>query len=81
MGSRRLYGEATARDIDVAVRSLVEAQLEKAGAILSANRPLLERSAKALLAAESLAGPELDAILAEVQRAPPPAIPPGSQPG
>jgi cell division protease FtsH len=68
MGSRRLYGEATAREIDVAVRALVEAQLARAGAILAANRPLLERAAKTLLAAETLAGPELDAILSEVQR-------------
>jgi cell division protease FtsH len=68
MGGRRLYGEATAREIDVAVRELVEAQLKKAQAILAANRPLLERSAKTLLAAESLAGPELEAILAGVQR-------------
>jgi cell division protease FtsH len=70
MGGRRLYGEATARDIDVAVRTLVEAQLKKAGTILAANQPLLERAAKTLLAAESLAGPELDAILAEVRREP-----------
>ncbi|MGB8931567.1 MAG: ATP-dependent zinc metalloprotease FtsH [Anaeromyxobacteraceae bacterium] len=75
MGGRRLYAEATAREIDVAVRALVEAQLQKAASLLTANRPLLERAAKTLLAAESLAGPELDAILAEVQREPPPAAP------
>ena len=81
MGGRRLYAEATARDIDVAVRALVEAQLQKAGAILAANRPLLERSAKTLLAAESLAGPELDAILAEVRREPLPTTVPDTRPG
>jgi cell division protease FtsH len=71
MGGRRLYGEATAREIDVAVRALVEAQLRKAADLLAANRPLLERAAKTLLAAESLAGPELDAILSGVTRSPP----------
>jgi cell division protease FtsH len=72
MGTRRLYGEATARDIDVAVRTLVEGQFERAKAILAANRPLLEASAQKLLATETLAGPELDAILGGVVRQPPP---------
>ncbi|HSN13265.1 MAG TPA: ATP-dependent zinc metalloprotease FtsH [Anaeromyxobacteraceae bacterium] len=70
MGGRRLYGEATAREIDVAVRALVEAQLQRAGAILATNRPLLERAAQALLASETLSGPELDAILVGVVRLP-----------
>ena len=66
MGTRRLYAEATARDIDVAVRTLVEAQFGRARKVLSDNRPLLERSAQTLLASETLAGAELEAILAEV---------------
>src|SRR5512133_453744 len=70
MGGRRLYGEATAREIDVAVRALVEAQLQRAGAVLATNRPLLERAAQALLASETLSGPELDAILSSVVRQP-----------
>jgi cell division protease FtsH len=69
MGGRRLYGEATAREIDLAVRALVEAQLERARAILAINRPLLEQSARTLLAAETLAGPELEAILGSVKGA------------
>jgi cell division protease FtsH len=77
MGGRRLYAEATAREIDVAVRALVEAQLERARTLLAANRPLLERAAKALLAAETLAGPELAAILAEVRPEVPAAAPAG----
>jgi cell division protease FtsH len=70
MGGRRLYGEATAREIDVAVRALVEAQLQRAGAVLATNRPLLERAAHALLESETLSGPELDAILSSVVRQP-----------
>ncbi len=66
MGTRRLYAEATARDIDVAVRTLVEAQFARARKVLADNRPLLERSAQTLLASETLAGAELEAILAEV---------------
>ena len=83
MGTRRLYAEATARDIDVAVRALVEAQFARARAILLANQPLLQRSAVTLLETETLAGPELDAILAGVVRQPPPSsgepAPPGGQ--
>jgi cell division protease FtsH len=70
VGGRRLYAEATARDIDIAVRTLVEAQFERARTILGENRPLLEKSARALLEAETLAGPELDAILAGVASPP-----------
>src|SRR5437773_4893101 len=37
-GSRRLYGEETAREIDVAVRGIVESQSQRARAVLSTNR-------------------------------------------
>src|SRR6202171_3081233 len=65
-GSRRLYGEETAREIDVAVRGIVEAQFQRAGAILAANRTFLEEGAKALLAKETLADAELSAVLETV---------------
>src|SRR5262249_31524701 len=64
--SQPLYGEETAREIDVAVRSIVEAQFERARAILAANRAVLEDAARTLLANEPLAGAELDSILARV---------------
>ncbi len=67
-GSRRLYGEETAREIDVAVRDLVESQFQRARAMLANNRPLLDEGASTLLAKETLAGAELDGILGRVGR-------------
>jgi len=65
-GSRRLYGEETAREIDVAVRALVEAQFQRARAILSTNRALLDEAARKLLVTETLAGTELENLLGRV---------------
>ncbi len=65
-GSQRLYSEETARDIDVAVRGMVEAQFQRARAILAANRAFLEDGAGMLLAKETLAGPQLEDILGRV---------------
>jgi cell division protease FtsH len=66
-GSRRLYAEETAREIDVAVRGLVESAFGRARGILLANRPLLDESAKALLVRETLAGADLLALLGRVR--------------
>ncbi|GEJ56716.1 ATP-dependent zinc metalloprotease FtsH [Anaeromyxobacter diazotrophicus] len=73
-GRERLYAEATAREIDVAVRGLVEGQLERAREVLTANRALLEEAARTLLAKESLAGAELEAVLGRVARLPVPDL-------
>jgi cell division protease FtsH len=73
LGAKRLYGEATAREIDVAVRALVEAQFERARALLAANRAHLESSARRLLEVETLQGADLDALLAAVAREAPAA--------
>jgi cell division protease FtsH len=73
-GSQRLYSEETAREIDVAVRGIVEAQFQRARAILSTNRALLDDSAATLLAKETLAGDELGAILGRVGKEPGPRI-------
>jgi cell division protease FtsH len=67
-GTQRLYSEETAREIDVAVRETVQAQFERARAILSRNRQHLEESAKALLDKETLADVELAAVLQEVRK-------------
>jgi cell division protease FtsH len=68
MGGRsRLYAEETAREIDVAVRELVDAAFQRARSILVRNRALLEESAKELLVRESLAGAELSAVLGRVR--------------
>jgi cell division protease FtsH len=66
-GTRRLYAEETAREIDVEVREIVNAAFERARTILSANRDLLDRSARELLARETLTGEELAALLRGVR--------------
>ncbi len=66
-GSRRLYAEDTAREIDVAVRDIVQAAFDRARAILSQNRALLDEGARELLAKESLADAELAAVLGKVR--------------
>ncbi|MFM8991175.1 MAG: TRAP transporter fused permease subunit, partial [Alphaproteobacteria bacterium] len=62
--ARRDYGEATAREIDEAVRRLVEAAFARATATLVERRAALDRGAAQLLERETLAGPELAALLA-----------------
>jgi cell division protease FtsH len=63
---RRLYSEQTAREIDVAIRGLVEAAQAQARRILEENRGLLEEGATQLLAKETLADAELQALLRRV---------------
>ncbi|MBI5068233.1 MAG: ATP-dependent zinc metalloprotease FtsH [Deltaproteobacteria bacterium] len=70
---RRLYSEQTAHDIDVAIRELVEAAQAKARLVLEGSRGLLEEGARELLARETLAGDELQALL---RRVPPAGEPP-----
>ncbi len=60
----RRYGEATAARIDAAVRDLVRAAGDRAEALLTRNRALLERSARDLLARETLGEEELRVIRA-----------------
>jgi cell division protease FtsH len=71
---RSLYSEQTAREIDVAIRLLVEAAQAQARRILEANRGLLEEGARQLLAKETLAGAELQALLGK-------AVMPPREPG
>ena len=63
---RRLYSERTAREIDVAIRGLVEAAQAQARRILEDNRGLLEEGAQQLLAKETLADADLQALLRRV---------------
>ena len=55
----RDYSEATAREIDVAVREIVEAVYRKTREILMRERALLERWAQKLLEKETLGEDEL----------------------
>ncbi len=74
---RRLYSEATAREIDEAIRALLEAASARAGRILEANRLLLVEGARQLLAKETLAEAELEELLHRV--VPDPAAGTGSR--
>jgi cell division protease FtsH len=67
----RRYGEETATAIDSAVRSLIDTAFENAAALLTANRTLLEKVAKILLAKETLSADDLRAVAEQVS----PAVP------
>ncbi len=58
----RSYSEETAREIDCAVREIVARAFERSSAILASRRPLLEESARDLLARETLDEADLKAI-------------------
>jgi cell division protease FtsH len=62
----RQYAEATAARIDAAVKALIAEAAARAEAILAANRPLLERSARELLERETLDEAALKRLRAEV---------------
>jgi cell division protease FtsH len=65
----RDYSEETAREIDCAVREIVKHAFEKALAILTARRAVLEKSAAALLQKETLGEEELAQIRSELGEA------------
>ena len=64
--NKRDFSEETAREIDCAVRDLVNAALEKASAILVRNRGVLEGGAKMLLEQETLAETELKSLQQQI---------------
>jgi cell division protease FtsH len=61
----RKYSEETAREIDTAVREIVQQAFEKATGILRSKRAILERTAQKLLEKETLNEAELKALVAE----------------
>jgi cell division protease FtsH len=71
MGHPREYSEETAREIDCAVRALVEAAFERASAVLRERRPVLEAGACKLLEQETLSAEELAALVAPDQEGDP----------
>jgi cell division protease FtsH len=73
MPGPREYSEQTAREIDVAVRDIVNAAHAKALAVLQRDREILERGAKLLLEKETLAEAELAALKAQQPAAAGPA--------
>jgi cell division protease FtsH len=58
-GGGRRFSEATAREIDLAVKALVDGAFERARGILAKRRAELERLAKVLLEKETLTAAEL----------------------
>jgi cell division protease FtsH len=79
--SPRRYSEDTAREIDCAVRDLLQEALDRALAILATRRAALDRVAAALLERETLSGEELRALLAGPPAADAPADAPADAEG
>ena len=65
-GTERTYSEETAREIDKAVRSLVESMFRRAVALLTERRAMLEAGAEQLLAKETITEKELNQLLQTV---------------
>jgi cell division protease FtsH len=61
----RTYSEATAREIDEVVKSIVDAAFARSLGILKSKRAILERGAKLLLEKETLVEDDLRALIAE----------------
>ena len=66
MPTERRYSEATAREIDCAVREALDRAFEAATGTLTRARALLERGAKLLLEKETLTEPELQSLRSEL---------------
>ena len=64
--NKRNFSEETAREIDCAVRNLINAAFKKATSILADNRDVLERGVKMLLEKETLAKTELDTLQQQI---------------
>ncbi|MHB1690830.1 MAG: ATP-dependent zinc metalloprotease FtsH, partial [Thiomonas sp.] len=62
MPQQREYSEQTAREVDCAVRELVNAAFTRAEAILQSKRAMLDEGARQLLDKETLSGAELKAL-------------------
>jgi len=65
---QREFSEETAREIDCAVRELLQRSYEKAVLILQSRRQILEGSARALLVKETLGPEEIEAIHNSLKR-------------
>ncbi len=67
----RTYSERTAREIDCAVREIVEEAFRKALGILERNRGVLEKGSRLLLEKETLGENELETLFAGILGPPP----------
>jgi cell division protease FtsH len=68
--TRRDYSNETAREIDRAIRDIIEQAFVRARGILERNRALLEEGAGLLLEKETLSEQELEPLFARVAREP-----------
>jgi cell division protease FtsH len=59
------YSEETSREIDCEVREIIDAEFERARAVLRRYEPMLRKAAQVLLSKEVISGDELKAILAD----------------
>jgi cell division protease FtsH len=69
-GHQAEYSIEAAREIDEAIRALIEAAHNEAWAVLSSNRFVLDRLAGELLEKETVERKELEVIFAEVEKRP-----------
>jgi cell division protease FtsH len=74
----RHYSEETAHAVDSAVRRFVDQAFEQATAILRKNRALLDRTAAALLATETLSEPEIEQVKQQIATVPALPLLPGA---
>ncbi|MFC1965541.1 ATP-dependent zinc metalloprotease FtsH [Chloroflexota bacterium] len=70
------YSDETARQIDEEVRNVIQAAHSVAQNTLTENKPKLVLLAKALIAKETLEGAELEALLSQSAKSPPPQTTP-----
>ena len=68
----RAYSEQTAREVDLAVRALIDRAFDRATRILQDRRAALQSIAKRLLEKETLSGAELKSLLGDETAPPPP---------
>jgi cell division protease FtsH len=73
--SRRTYSEQTAREIDLAVREIVQNSAERARTLLAQRRQTLEKAARLLLQKETLTDVELSPIFEEARTEAAQAVP------
>ncbi len=71
MIKQRMYSEETGREIDLAVKAILDGSMAKAEEILLKNRELLETSAQLLLEKETLDQNDLKEIFAKLTSSPP----------
>ncbi len=63
IGHQREYSERTAREVDQAIKSILDEAYQKALTILQEHRAKLDKVAETLLSKEELLGDELDALV------------------